>query len=145
MAVLHIASRLFPTGFDISAHAPETYQELVSHVAATGRMLVYSGGSDKTIYADREVNFAFRAWHDWCHLKGNLDTVFDDEAAVCAMQQEHLLHIYGEAGRKWYAILDAEIIGQALYYDHHKSFPDNQKAFVEAYLTDPQQAVLMRR
>lgn len=145
VAVLHMASRLFPTGFDVSNHAPETYRELVSHVSSTGRMLVYSGGSEKTIYDDSEVNYAFRAWHDWCHLKGGFDTVSDGESAACMMQQQHLFQIYGDASRKWSRILDAEIIGQALYHDHHRSFPDDQRAFVEVYLRNPQLAVLTRR
>ncbi|MBZ0227979.1 MAG: hypothetical protein K8F58_05935 [Bauldia sp.] len=69
-AILHIATRLFPCGFDIADNAPGTYRQLKAHLDAGQRMVVYAGGCDHTIYADREINYAFRAWHDWCHYAG---------------------------------------------------------------------------
>jgi len=135
-AVLTICSRVLPGGYDVSDEAPETYEELIAHLDAGRRMLVYSGGSERTIYGDPEVNFAFRAWHDWCHWRGRHDFSMKGERAACAMQGEHLVTLYGESPqtRVWRRILQAEIIGQRDYFDRHGTFPVDQRAFVAAYL-----------
>lgn len=140
VAILHIASRLFPTGFDVAAEAPETYEALCAHLEKGGRMLVWSGGSDATIYADAEVNHAFRAWHDWCHFTGGHDFSPEGEAAAMRMQQDHLRLLYGDSPevRRWFAILEAEIVGQAAYYAMWGRFPEDQRAFVEDYLNTPE-------
>ncbi len=107
-------------------------------------MVVYNGGCDGTIYADPEVNYAFRAWHDWCHWRGGYDFSVCGETAVCAMQCLELLsqHGDGEQTRRWIAILRAEVVGQRLYYQRHKRYIDDQRGFVEAYLKDPDDALL---
>ena len=137
-AVLTICNRLWPGGYDVSLAAPETYEELVAHLDAGGRMVVYSGGSEQTIYGDLEVNFAFRAWHDWCHWRGRFDFSHEGERAACAMQGDHLIARYGESAqtRRWRRILQAEIIGQRDYFDRHGKFPEDQRAFVAAYLAE---------
>jgi hypothetical protein len=135
-AVLTICSRVLPGGYDVSLAAPETYEELDAHLDAGGRMVVYIGGSEQTIYGDPEVNFAFRAWHDWCHWRGPHDFSHEGERAACAMQSEHLVTLYGESPqtRRWRQILRAEIIGQREFFDRHGVFPEDQRGFVAAYL-----------
>ncbi len=148
-AVLTICSRVLPGGYDVSDSAPETYDELIAHLDAGGRMIVYSGGSERTIYGDPEVNFAFRAWHDWCHWRGRYDFSHEGERAACAMQGDHLIARYGESSetRRWRRILQAEIIGQREYFDRHGTFPEDQRAFVAAYLADhsPRTALATRQ
>ena len=61
IAVLAISARLFPCGFDVAEDAPRTYEQLLMQLDTHKRMVVYGGGSDQTIYGDREVNHAFRA------------------------------------------------------------------------------------
>lgn len=135
-AVRRIAANLFPCGYDVGEEAPSTLAELNAHIAATGRMLVYSGGSDRTIFDCPETNYAFRAWHDWCHWKGQHEFDMQGEAAVCLMQHEHLTRLYGghPSLPKWHAIIDAEVIGQNAYHDMYGVFPQDQKAFVLRYL-----------
>jgi hypothetical protein len=41
----------------------------------------------------------------------------------------------------WAKIINAEIIGQATYFEYHKRFPVVQRGFVEAYLKDPHLAL----
>lgn len=140
-AVQHIASRLFPTGFDVGDVAPDTFDSLRDHVQRTGRMLVWSGASDRTIFGDPEINYAFRAWHDWCHLYGNGGQGFpftrEGEAGAVALQQDHLRALYGDTAqtRKWCAILDCEVNGQAQYQAETGQFPADQVAFTIDYLT----------
>lgn len=134
VAIKQVADRIFPTGFDVASEAPETFEALVQHVETTGRMLVWSGGSDETIYACPETNYAFRAWHDWCHLTGNHAFTPEGERAACAMQQAHLLALYGDnpTTRRWCAILDAEINGQVAFNQATGGeFPVDQYSFVQ--------------
>ena len=135
-AVLSVAHRLFPCGFLVADEAPQTFEDLVARLDAGQPMLIWSGGSAKTIYGDPEVNYAFRAWHDWCHWRGRHDFSYEGEYAACQMQAGHLVTIYGDCTRTrwWQRILHAEIIGQREYCDVHGHFPDDQRAFVEAYL-----------
>lgn len=85
---------------------------------------VRAGASNATIYGCREVNYAFRAWHDWCHWRGGHDLSIEGELAACHMQEHHLLELYGdtEQTRKWRTLLRAEIVGHAEYYRRHKRF-----------------------
>ena len=144
IAILHIASRLLPNGFDVSDEAPDTYEKLKAHLFAGKRMVVWSGGSEATVYGHRSVNFAFRAWHDFCHWKGGHDFTLEGEIAACQMQCRHLVEFYGDSERiqVWCSLLRAEIVGQALFFHRHKRFPDDQRSFVAAYLVDPDIALI---
>jgi hypothetical protein len=143
-AVVAIANRLFPAGFDVSHEAPATYEELKALLDARQRLVVYAGGSDHTIYGDPAINYAFRAWHDWTHWTGEHDLTLEGEIAVCQHQQRHLLALYGDTAqsRRWREIVHAEIIGQGTYYRYHKRFPDDQRGFVEGFLKDPERALV---
>ena len=143
-AILHIASRLLPKGFDVSDEAPDTYEKLKAHLCAGKRMAVWSGGSEATVCGHRSVNFAFRAWHDFCHWDGGHDFTLEGEIAACEMQCQHLFEFYGDCKRirGWCSLLRAEIVGQALFFQRHKRFPDDQRSFVAAYLVDPDIALI---
>ncbi len=134
-AILSIAHQLFPTGYDISEQAPSTYEDLVAHLNSGNRMVVFSGGCEKTIYADREVNYAFRAWHDWCHWRGQHNFSLEGEVAVWEMQCRHIVTRYGISNTqmRWIFILHAEVVGQRIYYEKHRAYIDNQYAFVASY------------
>jgi hypothetical protein len=143
-AILTMSRRIFPTGFDVSDGAPDTHKKLKAHLDAGRRMVVYGGGCEGTIYADPEVNHSFRAWHDWCHWRGGYDFSPEGETAVCDMQCGQLIELYGDSKetRRWADILWAEVVGQRLYYQRHKRYVDDQRGFIEAYLRDPEDALL---
>jgi hypothetical protein len=139
IAVRTIAARLFPCGFDITADesaAPSTLEALQAHIEATGRMLVWSGASDHTIFACPETNWAFRAWHDWAHWRYALPFDLAGERAVCEVQKANLATVY--PGRPslplWGRILDLEITAQAEHFTTTGSFPIDQVAFTLARL-----------
>jgi hypothetical protein len=143
-AILHIASRLFPIGFDVSPNAPDGFEALKAHLNAGHRMIVWSGGSSATIYGDPEVNFAFRAWHDFCHWRGDCDYSLEGEIATCHMQCQHLVTLFGDHARtRWWAtLLSAEIIGQGHYFHRFNRFPDDQRDFITTYVANPNTALM---
>jgi hypothetical protein len=142
-AILETATRLLPNGFDVSHDAPQTFEQLDVLLSSGGRMRVWSGASSDTIYRDSGVNFAFRAWHDLCHWRGAFPFTVDGEIATCEMQCRQLLNFYGDndVTRSWSAVLRAEVIGQALYFQQHKRFPEDQASFVTGYLVDKEKAL----
>lgn len=140
-AILHIASRIYPLGFDVQGvdtdeTAPSTYRELVDRFESGKRFVVASEGSTNTIYGDPEVNYAFRAWHDWTHWRGQCGFSLVHESFVCADQIKLLRELYGwnDETRKWARLLHAEIIGQKQAHDTTGRFPMDQRAFVTHYL-----------
>jgi hypothetical protein len=144
VAVLQMASRIFPTGFDIGPDAPSTLEALKDHVSKTGRMLVYNWASDQTIFADPEVNWAFRAWHDWTHIQVDGAFNVEGEVKVAKRQIEDLTKVYGpgKATDRFAQLIWAEVMGQVLYADNHGGdFPVDQRAFYAAYAAQPDLAV----
>lgn len=139
-AVHHIVSKLLPNGFDVSDSAPSSLIGLRAHYEATGRICVWSGGSDRTIFADAETNYAFRAWHDYHHLTGEHDFTPDGELSVACAQSQDIYDLYG-LHHRWADILHAEIIGQGEYERANGVFPNDQMAFVRAYLIHPENAL----
>lgn len=143
VATLHIANRLWPKGWDVSDNAPSTYPDMVASFKATGRHTVWAGASDRTIFGDPEVNYAFRAWHDWHHIVHRLDFTDAAEHEVLAGQCSDAREIYGNGGIAdgFCRILRAEIIGQLGYKNAHGDFPSDQRGFVSAYLGNPISAI----
>lgn len=140
VAVQHIASRLFPTGFDVSmveSEVPSRLATLTAHIRQTGRMLVWGGASELTCFACPETNAAFRAWHDWCHWKLQAPFTEDGERECAAMQQAHLATLYGiEASRRWRLMIHIEVNAQLAYAQvHDGEFPVDQWAFMATWLT----------
>lgn len=145
-AIHSMASRLMPAGWDETPNltdAPSSLEELTAHIAKTGRMLVYSGHSDKTVFGCEDTNIAFRAWHDWTHWRYQFPFTSQGEADTCAQQIRDLRRVYGDTQQtdRWAAVLTAEIIGQGEFMLRHGSHPNDQIGFVRAYLANPLSAV----
>lgn len=136
-AVLTIANRLFPTGYELDDNPPSSLTDLQSRMAATPTR-VWSGASDTSIYGDREVNYAFRAWHDFHYWRSGLNFAPHNEAIVAQMQCADLITVYGDSAttRRWCDIIRAEVIGQMTHYYKHGDYPMDQMGFVRAYLED---------
>ena len=143
VAVNQIAGRLMPCGFDVAGVAPDSLDQLNRVIEDSGRMLVWDGASESTIFADPETNYAFRAWHDWCHHKGQFAFDREGERQAAEMQCEHIRELYGNSRLSSYMqrLVKAEVLGQAEYFDIHGKFPENQRAFDLAYIKDPKSAI----
>ncbi len=143
VAVLQIADRLFPTGFDVSANAPDSLESLTRHYQETGRLLVWNGASDKTIFGDPEVNYAFRAWHDSKHIFGQFAFNLEGETQAFFAQAKDIYALFGGGtiANGFVDILRAEIIGEFEYTEVRGGFPIDQIGFARDYLCTPEQAL----
>ncbi len=136
VAVNHICGRILPRGFDVSA-AIQDYDSLMANYKKTGKILVWNGASEKTIFADAETNFAFRAWHDSKHITRELPFTLYGEYEVMKLQQADIRAIYDGVQADYFCqLLNAEIMGQAFYQTRHGGFPIDQIGFVKAYLSN---------
>lgn len=111
--------------FLVSEYAPDTFESLNRHI---GRLVVWSGNSDNTIYGDRHINYAFRAWHDAIHLKLNANFDLEGETRV-AIEQCRLIQS-DFASR----IIMLEVVEQVRYFNKYGQFPINQLEFIKKRL-----------
>jgi len=141
-AVLCMARNLVGE-WEVSVDAPSTFTELKTRLDAGRPLVVYGGGSEQTIFVDPEVNHAFRAWHDWTHWTYNFDFSVDGELRTYGAQCTDLMERYGSTddAARWLTILRADIVGQRLYYERHKRYVTDQRAFVQAYICWPEFAL----
>lgn len=138
-AVISLCETVWPRGFDISEHVPNSFKALRMEFSERGRITVFSGNSGDTIYGDASINHKARAWHDWAHLKLGAGFALNGESAACELQCRQLINLLGEhQGMAAAEILRAEVVGQAKYYEKHKRYVVRQRDFVNAYLNDPQ-------
>lgn len=116
VAVAHLADKT-ARSFRVADIAPHAHEELIHQIETHGIIVVWSGASEHTIFGDPEINYAFRAWHDWCHWRGGHDFSPEGESAASRMQCAHLAALYGETPRtrRWCKTIEAEIIGQMRY------------------------------
>lgn len=135
VAVNHMASRVLPTGFDTTDNkdeAPASLEDLNAHVAKTGRIIVWTGNSDKTIYACPDTNWAARAWHDWGHWYLQADFTAAGEAKVAELQKMQLGLVYGRTSARikyWQDLIDIEVNDQVAYFERYGEFPEDQMRF----------------
>lgn len=144
VAVQMFAARVWPQGFDLSeTDAPDSLKRLKAEYAARGRITIYAGGSDGTIFDCADTNRMFRAWHDWAHLTLNANFSMEGETAACELQAAQIFARYGDGdtGRGMVAVLRAEIIGQARFWQRNRRFVSRQRAFTMAYLDNPETAL----
>lgn len=131
--------------YDVSDDAPSTYKELVDHLDSGKRLVVYSGGSNHTIFADAATNHAFRAWHDLTHYRCGYDFSTVGEMFTCNTQISDVIQHFGvEIAEQCLPYLTAEVIGQRLYFEKYKEYIVDQRAFVKAYMISPMTALSRR-
>ena len=130
-----------PHGFDITDdHSKcDTEKKVREYWMQHGRIIVWSGESENTMYANPETNHAFRAWHDWVHVTMNLGHNTEHESLVCRQQQEMVLfhaHKYVVGHDRWTLVklLECEIIEQRKYYDRYGHYVPNQREFTKEYM-----------
>lgn len=124
-----------PQGWHAAEQAPNTYEELIEDVRLNaGHITVWSGGSDRTVYGDPTINHAFRAWHDSIYVGQRFTFDLEDERRVALVQRDTAFR----AGLTNLAlVLYTDVVGQALHFQRHGTFPEDQVGFITAYLRDP--------
>lgn len=103
--------------YRVSDHAPQTFADL----RATG-LVVWSGASDRTIFGDARVNWAFRALHDALHLKTGIGFTPAEEIYLGRMQASQYSGLLAD-------LVYIEVAGQAEHYLKTGQFVADQIKF----------------
>lgn len=138
----HVAVQsLMPDGFDTTADASlcDTLDKVKRHYRKTGRVLVWTGESDNTIFGTPEDNHAFRAWHDYVHINFDLPFTKQGEHTVMLLQQRHVDTIGGYYFTRhekdtFVKLLECEIAGQLDEFIRTGDFVKDQRAFAKQFM-----------
>jgi hypothetical protein len=132
--VLRIASTI---PYDPTPGYTASFEEMRATYRATGRIPINTDFSDGTIFGDPAINWAFRAWHDWAHIRGNFPFTEQGERDAAFLQECDVIEAIGYTvtATRFCDILDCEVNGQVQYYLKHNAFPPDQIAFAREYLS----------
>lgn len=135
-AVLAMVSIYLPEGFNTSAEELDSFEQVKALWEREGRLTVSQSHSSNTIFGKPEVNWAFRAWHDYCHIKGDFPFTVWGEWMACYMQRQQLRAAFSFHPQleKWCQLLDIEVNGQVGYSLRFHTFPENQIEFTKERL-----------
>jgi hypothetical protein len=115
----------------------DTLDKITSYHTNTGNLLVWSGASDNTIFGDAQVNYMFRAWHDFIHIKHQLPFTQQGEHEVMLIQQQNVMameDLSDDEKRFVCLILEAEVDGQIEELKQTGKFVEDQVQFTLNYL-----------
>ena len=112
--------------FQAAEEAPQTYRELAQYRGE--KLVVWNGASDRTIYAHRDVNYAFRAIHDMTHLELNapFDTHGEYRVARRCLDNARAAGLSTDALKALYF----DSFGQFAYFRRYGQFIEDQEGFV---------------
>lgn len=124
--MIHLIPK-FHVPYTVADHAPTSLAEIVSVYTSTGRLVVWSGASDQTVWQSPEANWLFRAWHDYTHILGMHEFDTDGEIATARRQiaglDDHAAQLV------W-----SEIVGQLEYFNKFGKFPADQVKYTLNYM-----------
>ena len=124
-----------PNGFDTTDNADDVdgADKVDRILRETGRIKVWTGFSDGTIYAKPSVNYRARAWHDRCHSLGTYPHDHTGESATLAIQTAMVKGLRLYESVRIIRLLESEVIGQVELFYRTGAFADNQREFTAWY------------
>jgi hypothetical protein len=140
MVLMAVAS-LMPDGYDVTDDSTvcDTLDKVKRHHRKTGRIMVWTGESEQSIFGQASVNHAFRAWHDYVHVLYDLPFTKAGEHRVMRIQQTHVDTLGGfeftpEEKNLFYKLLECEVDGQLEHLIKTGEFVKDQRAFATTYM-----------
>lgn len=124
----YLLTQLGDKAYSVSAHAPSDLAG-IDYTINSDCLIVWDGASDSTIFSRSDINYIYRAHHDYAHAYYRLDTVAQDELSLSRTLEAQA------PTREIKALINAELAGQVMYYLQHGEFPQDQKHFCIDYLT----------
>jgi len=134
--LLAIANQLPDIVTTDNGESCDTLEKITSYYDRTGKLLVWRGESDTTIFSLPDFNYLFRAWHDYHHITKQLpfDTEGESMVATYQAQDIHALALPAHVKHFCIALIDCEVNGQIEHYNQTGEFLSNQKAFACDYM-----------
>lgn len=114
-----------------------TFLEHKDYFKQTGKIRIWKGASNNTIFGLPEINWYFRAWHDHTHITNDLGYSPIEESIVAEIQKSQLPEDW-IIERK---LIDIEVTGQVQYHHLNGEFVKDQRQFTAIYYQDPMTAL----
>ena len=134
---LNRAIMLLAPPHEVRSVAPQTWRDIQASAKENGRIVVWSGEAQHSIYGDAQVNYAFRAWHDHCHLVNGYEFTIAGETAAVDAQCAMLRHAFPGAPSLWSQLLRADVLGVVYTLHAGLGYIADQRASVKAILALP--------
>lgn len=116
----------------VSGNAPSNFKELKKQSLKSKIINVEQAGSENCIYSHALINSCFRFYHDVTHLECGHGFDIHGETIIAETHERHGKE-YG-LSKLALKVLEAETLGQILYYENHSKFVVNQRAFIDSCL-----------
>lgn len=106
-----MADRCLPCGWDVRPDAPNTFDDVKREYHHTGRISIWEGDYGSG-FGDLETWRAFRAWHDYVHIRYDFPFTLGGEWGAAAFQSFQIFRICGrdEAAIQAVAQMWAELV-----------------------------------
>lgn len=137
VAAMAFAVNVMPQGWltqESYALSPKSLLDLNNAVRSTGKIVVWGGHTDSTIFGCPEHAAAFMAWHDWVHWSYQLPWNIAGEAAAAYIQCFQVIREYGadDETTQWCAYILCCILGRAIDGQLAGLYPEDQRAYAQA-------------
>lgn len=109
--------------YTVADVAPDTFEDVMRNYRETGRIIVWNGASENTIFPSASVNWQFRAWHDWLHIQTGIGFTPQDEILLGRIQA-------GTVADRLASVVLIEVAEQARYYAETGLFIADQIGYV---------------
>ena len=109
-----------------------TFEEFKEASERDGFMSISADHCENNIFGNKEVNIAFRAWHDSVHIELNEGFGYMEETRVAFAQ-------CAELPQDWHyerMLIMCEVVGQAAYHEKTGGFVPNQREFTQDCLNE---------
>ena len=118
--------------YDVMTVGPQTDVDMVRHYQDTGRLAIWSGASDNTIYGCCQANWMYRAWHDWCHIISGVCNRMHGPLGCFEPSAEQDVTSFQLAplGTAFAEVVKCDTAGQTSYYGLYEKFVPRQDEFV---------------
>lgn len=112
------------------ADADGTFNYFVEHWKIYGKIPMWFDDNQDNIFGSTEVNAKFRAWHDYIHVITKNDFSLQGEINSYKYQREMI-----PSSWVWErALMQAEIVGQGIYYSSNSEPIPSQRMFALNYI-----------
>ena len=139
--VSRMALDMHNVAFNVFRGAPETLEDATAYYEANGFLGISGEHSQNTIFPEPKDNWAFRAWHDFHHVKSQYPFTTQGEQCVMFAQQRDARQLRLSGLISWdelgmvLDLIDCEVRGQAEYFEKMGKFPADQIGFTIDYLS----------
>ena len=124
-----------------SSNIKQTLQNHIQRFKTTGKIFIWTGSSENSIFGSEQMNHFFRAWHDHTHITYQCGFDFAGEAMVASIQGSMLPADF--VLEKELIMID--IVGLNEYYKIHRVFAKDQRQFTIDYLQNPAKAIFTKQ